>query len=59
MLRLLIILIASTLAAALNYSRSMVACTGINDAGPKFTPGNLKFTTGISGPMAVSKTCRG
>lgn len=33
----------------------LAACTTINDSSPTFTPGNPKFTTGISGPMPVSK----
>lgn len=33
----------------------LAACTTIKGSSPKFTPGNPKFTTGISGPMPVSR----
>lgn len=33
----------------------LAACTTVNGSSPKFTPGNPKFTTGISGPMPVSR----
>lgn len=33
----------------------LAACAAIDGSSPKFTPGNPKFTTGISGPTPVSK----